>query len=108
MGLAPLQPDPRLSLLATRHSRDMLRRGYFGHVSPSGGDVMARLRMSGVTAARAAENLVRGGSPDRAHSQLMGSPSHRANILDPSLTHVGIGVAERDGELLVTQIFAEW
>jgi uncharacterized protein YkwD len=38
----------------------------------------------------------------------MESPSHRANILDPSLTHVGIGLARSAGELVVTQIFVSW
>ncbi len=30
-------------------------------------------------------------APDRLHNDLMASPDHRANILDPRFTHVGIG-----------------
>jgi uncharacterized protein YkwD len=86
----------------------MVRLGYFGHVSPSGRDLTSRLRQAGYTTHRAAENLARSSTPQRAHAQLMESPSHRANILDPALTHVGIGVAEREGELLVTQIYVAW
>jgi uncharacterized protein YkwD len=107
-GLDPLELDPELSRLAADHSADMARRGYFGHVSPSGLDLTARLREAGVTTRRAAENLVRSTGAQRAHAQLMESPSHRANLLDPDLTHVGIGVAEGDGELLVTQIYVAW
>jgi len=88
----------------------MVVRGYFGHVSPTGQDVTARLAAEGVYTQRAAENLVRAASSPRAHTRLMGSPAHRANILDPELTHVGIGVRrdDRDGELVVTQIFVAW
>jgi uncharacterized protein YkwD len=35
----------------------------------------------------------------------MGSPGHRANILGPDYTAVGIGVVERDGRLYVAQDF---
>jgi len=107
-GLDPLELDEQLSRVATDHCRDMVRQGYFGHVSPTGVDLTARLRRAGVTTLRAAENLARSTTPQRAHAQLMESPSHRANLLDPDLTHVGLGVAERDGELLVTEIFVAW
>ena len=83
----------------------MLTRDYFGHISPSGTDLTERLRAGGFVVLRAAENLARSTTPSRAHQTLMESPSHRANILDPSLTHVGIGVARQNGELVVTQIF---
>lgn len=107
-GLDPLERDLSLSRLATDHCRDMVRQSYFGHLSPSGRDLTSRLRQAGMATHRAAENLARSSTAQRAHAQLMESPSHRANILDPDLTHVGIGVAEREGELLVTQIFVAW
>lgn len=107
-GLQPLELDEQLCQLAVAHSRDMIRRRYFGHVSPSGRDLIERLRLAGVTTRRAAENLVRSGSAARAHRQLMESPAHRANLLDPELTHVGIGAVEREGEMVVTQIFVAW
>lgn len=108
IGLLPLTSDPQLERLATNHSRDMLALGYFGHVSPSGNDLTSRLTASGVFTDRAAENLVRASTSRRAHARLMESPSHRANILDPALTHVGVGLARLDGELLITQIFVAW
>jgi len=106
--LPALETDRELGRLATEHSADMLEQGYFGHVSPSGRDVTERLRLGGFIVLRAAENLARSASPTRAHRTLMDSPAHRANILDPALTHVGIGVARREGELVVTQIFVSW
>ena len=107
-GLLPLMHSSQLDRLAANHSRDMLMQGYFGHVSPGEGDLTARLRGAGISTPRAAENLVRSVSSSRAHDRLMESPSHRANILDPSLTHVGIGLARSAGELVVTQIFVSW
>ncbi len=108
IGVDPLEFDDQLTSLATAHSRDMVERRYFGHVSPTGTDLTARLDHAGLATLHAAENLVRGGSAARAHAQLMESPAHRANLLDPDLTHVGIGVIEREGELVVTQIFVSW
>lgn len=44
---------------------------------------------------------------DNLHRQLMDSPGHRRNILDPDVTHIAIGVARgRDG-FYVTQLFSE-
>ena len=41
-----------------------------------------------------------------AHEALMSSPAHRANILNPSATHIGIGFAESgDGKVYLTEVF---
>jgi uncharacterized protein YkwD len=106
--LEPLDLDRELTELALAHSRDMLERSYFGHLSPTGEDLRARLQTARLGTSRAAENLVRASSFANAHAQLMESPSHRANLLDPEVTHVGIGAVEREGELLITQIFVSW
>ncbi len=41
-GLSVLKWDDALSRIATKHSRDMSRRDYFDHVSPSGGTMAQR------------------------------------------------------------------
>ena len=107
-GLPALEVDDELVRLAAEHSADMLEGGWFGHVSPAGTDVVERLRRAGIVALRAAENLARSDCPERAHEALMASPSHRANVLDRSLTHVGVGAARTDGEVVVTQILVAW
>ncbi len=108
-GLRPLAWDERLAAVARAHSRDMAEQGYFGHVSPSGGGHRARLAAAGYRALVSAENISHAQSVAEAEQALMRSPGHRANILDPRVTRVGIGLA-RDprGELrwLVTQLFA--
>ena len=57
-------------------------------------------------AERVAENLARAQSLTDAHARWMGSPSHRANVLDPALDALGVGVAAREGELFVVELFA--
>ena len=43
---------------------------------------------------------------DTAHTALMKSPGHRANILHQDYNAIGISIVERDHELFITQDFA--
>jgi uncharacterized protein YkwD len=106
--LPPLRPSARLAAVARSHSRDMRRRGFFGHRSPRYGDLGRRLSRAGLSYGYASENLVLSTGPDKAHDSLMNSPGHRRNILDPRPTLVGIGVAldQARGLYYVTQCFA--
>lgn len=52
-----------------------------------------------------AENVAYNGSEAAAHTALMASPGHRANILNDTYTQVGIGVATGHGRVWVTQVF---
>lgn len=58
-GLRPLAPDPALRTVARNHSLDMVRLGFFDHVSPVGGKTTMsdRLNRRGVRFRGAAENL---------------------------------------------------
>lgn len=110
-GLMPLTLDARLQGLARAHSADMAESGFFGHGSPRFGGFEERFRASGWRAQRAAENLSRSESPRDAQAGLMSSPVHRANLLAPHFSHIGIGVVATRGEsgrtvYLTTQIFA--
>lgn len=109
-GLPPLQFDPHLSEVAEAHSADMAEQRFFGHESPTRGDPVRRARRAGLPIKQLGENVGRGPTARDLHHLLMGSPGHRANILKPEFTHVGIGVVADDsaGErvLLATQLFA--
>jgi hypothetical protein len=37
----------------------------------------------------------------------MHSAPHRANILDPRMRQVGVGIVKRDGALWVTEVFRD-
>lgn len=93
-GLNPLKPDPELTEVARRHSRDMFARGYFSHVAPEGKGPFDRMRESGVRFSHAGENLALAQTLDLAHSGLMHSPGHRANILRPQFGRLGIGIVD--------------
>jgi cysteine-rich secretory family protein len=54
------------------------------------------------------ENVAQADSAEAAHQGLMESPGHRANMLNPKFTHVGIGVAPRANDrepLVATLVF---
>jgi len=92
-GLAPLVLDADLARIAQRHACDMADRGYFDHTAPNGTGLMGRAR--GLTGfCQLAENIARGQQDiPTVMATWLRSPGHRANLLDPGLTHVGLGRA---------------
>lgn len=105
-GLAPLEADSEMTEVARKHSADMFARGYFAHNTPENRSPFDRMRESNVRFRTAGENLALAPTLQMAHTGLMNSPGHRANILRPQFGRVGIGVLDggRRG-LMVTQNF---
>jgi uncharacterized protein YkwD len=93
-GLNPLAPDPELTQVARAHSTDMFARGYFAHDTPEGLSPFDRMNKAGVRFLTAGENLALAPTLSLAHTGLMNSPGHRANILRPQFGRVGIGVMD--------------
>ncbi len=91
-GLPLLAWDDRLVPIARAHSAEMFTLRYFSHQSPVAGTPFDRLKAAGVTYSRAGENLAYAQSVTVAHRGLMSSEGHRANILSPQFTRIGIGV----------------
>ncbi len=105
-GLAPLEADPELTEVARRHSADMFSRGYFAHNTPDGKSPFDRIRESEIRFRTAGENLALAPSVQIAHTGLMNSPGHRANILQSKFGRVGIGILDGGKRgLMVTQNF---
>lgn len=111
-GLPPLLPSARLDSVAQLRVDDMVAEGYFGHDDPRDDpnridgkyhEILAALRITGW--AWAGENLVLNNNPTdpvkRGMEQLMNSPTHRANILDPEYTHLG-AAAQVSGRAVFT------
>ncbi|MGA4838463.1 CAP domain-containing protein [Streptomyces sp. G45] len=91
-GLGPLAPDPRLAAAAQGHSADMVARGFYAHTAPDGSEPWDRAAAAGSTHRRIGENIACGQrSPTEVVTGWMNSPGHRANILKPSFTHLGVG-----------------
>jgi uncharacterized protein YkwD len=93
-GLKPLQADPELLPVARAHSQDMFARGYFAHDNPEGRDPFDRMRAASIHFSSAGENLALAQTVEIAHVNLMNSPGHRANILNPSFGRVAIGILD--------------
>lgn len=93
-GLQPVQADPELARVARAHSQDMFRRGYFAHENPDGQDPFDRMRQANVKFRAAGENLALAQTLEIAHTNLMNSPGHRANILNPAFGRLGIGILD--------------
>jgi uncharacterized protein YkwD len=93
-GLKPLAPDPELLEVARAHSTDMFARGYFAHVSPEGLSPFDRMARAHVMFQTAGENLALAPTVKIAHTGLMNSPGHRANILHPDFGRVGLGIID--------------
>lgn len=92
VGCEPVTLDTRLSRAAASHSEDMADRDYFSHLSPDGTSFVERVLKSGYPAP-AAENIAMGQrSAERVMRGWMESEGHRENILNCSLTTMGIGV----------------
>ncbi len=108
-GLGALTFDPGLSAVALKHSEDMRANDFVAHVSPTAGTSEERLLEAGIITDRASENVGKGYAPDEIHEGFMNSPGHRAAILRPDVTHVGIGVATKKESdrttYLVTELF---
>ena len=100
-GLRALRDNDDLRQAAGRHSRNMVRRGFFSHVNPSGSGLSDRLRRSGyirgTRARHVGETLAWGtGTPSTPTVIVAGwiaSPSHHRILLGRDFREIGVGVA---------------
>ena len=92
--LGPLQWSPRAANVAAAYCTKMLTENFVSHRSPEGQTVVDRLLAADIQATTAQENLVflDNATPYQFHRALMRSPTHRANILAPAVTHMGVAV----------------
>ncbi|PJJ79028.1 CvpA family protein [Mucilaginibacter auburnensis] len=105
-GLKPVEADEELTKVARKHSLDMFLRGYFSHYTPERKNPFDRMKADKIVFLTAGENLALSQTLDMAHSGLMKSPGHKANILNPTFGRLGIGIL--DGGiygLMITQNF---
>ena len=91
-GLAALQMDESVRKVARIKSADMSQNNYFSHTSPTYGTPFEMLKSYGISYRSAGENIAAGyTSPEAVVKGWMNSSGHRANILNASYTHIGIG-----------------
>lgn len=92
-GLRPLQVNYKLVKVARLKAQDMAENNYFSHTSPTYGSPFDMIKAEGVSYRYAGENIAGNSTASRAMTAWMQSEGHRANILNPNFTHIGVGVA---------------
>ncbi|NJD03303.1 MAG: SafA/ExsA family spore coat assembly protein [Ruminiclostridium sp.] len=106
-GLQTLAKNWELCRVARYKSADMANKGYFSHTSPTYGSPFKMMETFGIRFSSAGENIAYGQrSPQEVMNGWMNSPGHRSNILSPSYTQIGVGLARNSsGVLYWTQMF---
>lgn len=121
-GLDPVKLNLLLNDSSEDHSQWMLNNDQFSHTGAGGSSAHDRMEAanypfegswtSGENIAWQSERGADGIADDvvQLHQGLMDSPGHRANILNPDYTEIGIGIERGDFEgfdgVVVTQNFA--
>lgn len=104
-GLKSLEPMFKLNELARLKSQDIIDKNYFSHTSPTYGSFTKMVYDAGIRYYSVGENLAKARNARHAYYLLMASPGHKANILNPNFTHIGIGVVPYKYGVVVTQLF---
>lgn len=103
-GRRAVQQHSTLVSLARWRSKDQVDRNYFSHdVLGTGHQVYHWYDLNGLNYSWGGENIgwnngfSDADSPVKIHEGFMNSPGHRANVLEPSFTHGGVGAYAADG-----------
>lgn len=99
VGCPALVVSPQLTEAALAHSSDMALSDFFSHTSLDGRSPWDRIKATGYTYSRAAENIAAGySSPAGVVAAWMNSDGHRANMLNCALTEIGVGYYYHAGD----------
>lgn len=110
-GLRPLHQNRVLRHAAEYHARNMLTYGFFSHHDVFGHGPPARIDLFGnVHRYRwLGENLATGFTSGRGACQgWMASAHHRANVLNPHFTLIGVGFAGSAGTTYFVEDFGSY
>ena len=111
-SLNALEADLELEAVALVRARDLIANGYFDHYSPAGENAFSELGARGIPYRLAGENLARNNYPEvrtmaAAFDGLMGSPGHRANVLEPRFARAGVAVVRGGKVWYYVTVFAD-
>ncbi len=94
-GLSPLTWNSKLAKAGSDHCQDMIDNNYFDHYSLTGSSPGDRATLAGYTWQWIGENIAAGyNTPESVVEGWMNSPDHRANILLPEFTELGVGIRQ--------------
>jgi hypothetical protein len=106
-GLAPLKWDPALAQAAAEHAQRMSEQPALSHQYSGEPDLVARGGAAGVHFRSIAENVALAPSPQALETEWMNSTDHRANILNPVMNSIGVGLVRRGGNYYAVEDFAD-
>lgn len=91
-GFPALQAQSQLSAAATAKVQDMFTKQYFDHIGPTGTEPRFWSEQQHYVFMTIGENLALGNFADEEElvTAWMNSPGHRANILSPDFTEIGV------------------
>ena len=111
-GLGPLEFDPDTLVIARERATSQIDVPTLSHYNADGSLAFVKLLADAqVPYQLAGENLARAYNNDAAVTQrveraLMGSPTHRKNILEQSFTRVAIGAAtDGNGQITFAEVY---
>jgi uncharacterized protein YkwD len=91
-GIPALVNNNQLHNAAIRHSQDMACNNFVSHTGSDNSDPGDRITAAGYDYSTWGENVAAGyTSPSSVVDAWMDSTGHRANILNPNFTEIGIG-----------------
>ncbi len=107
LGLELLTENWELSRCARYKSQDMINKNYFAHQSPTYGSPFVMMESFGLRFSAAGENIAKGQrTPQEVMNAWMNSEGHKRNIISPSYTQIGVGLAkDKNGVCYWTQQF---
>ena len=106
-GLTRLKWNAGLARAAQQHAAAMAHKNSLSHQLPGEPGLETRVSRAGVYFVSLAENVAQGSDAANIGTQWAESPDQRQNLLDPDMNVIGIGVAERNGELFAVEDLAK-
>jgi Cysteine-rich secretory protein family len=105
-GLPPLKWDPALAQAAVQHAQIMAEQpAALSHQYAGEPDLVARAGAAGAHFRSVAENVAVAPSPQALEEEWMHSPLHRANIMNPMMNGIGVGLVRRGGNYYAVEDF---
>lgn len=109
LNLKSLTESNILNQAAYNKAEDMLLQQYFAHIGPDGKRVSGWLKALGYDYHIAGENLAMGfASAEEVVEAWQNSPTHYANLVDPSFTEIGVSMVSGDYNGVDTSLVAQY
>lgn len=109
LNLQALKENSTLNQAAYNKAEDMLLQQYFAHIGPDGKRVSGWLKALGYNYHIAGENLAMGfASAEEVVTAWQNSPTHYANLVDPSFTEIGVSMVSGDYNGVDTSLVAQF